>query len=122
MQLLKVKGINIYAYHGCLPEEAVIGGDYMVNVTLKGDFTRAAVNDNLADASDYVQVYQIVKREMNIRANLIENVAKRIAEHLKAAFPAVEHFSIEVIKKNPPIGGEVDEVSITVETQNFASQ
>jgi len=112
---INIRGICIYAYHGCLPEEAVIGGDYVVNICLDFDFSKAAETDNLKDTIDYQNVYRIVKKEMAVRSNLIENVAKRIAEHLKNSFPAVKTFSVEVIKRNPPIGGEVDEVSAIVE-------
>lgn len=98
-----------------MPEEAVIGGDYVVNISLKGDFSKAASNDNLTDTADYVGVYNIVKKEMGIRSHLIEHVAKRIADNLKRSFPSVTGLSVEVIKKNPPIGGEVDEVSAVIE-------
>ncbi len=64
---------------------------------------------------DYVDVYRIVKKEMDIRSKLIEPVAKRIAENLKSTFPAITALFVEVIKKNPPIGGKVDEVSVVVE-------
>ena len=115
MYTINIRGIHIYAYHGCLPEEAVIGGDYVVNIALKGNFSKAASNDKLEDTIDYVDVYKIVKIEMAVRSNLIEPVAQRIAEHLKKTFSAISSLSVEVIKKNPPIGGEVDEVSVVVE-------
>ena len=98
-----------------MPEEAVIGGDYVVNISLHGDFSKAAETDNLEDTVDYVGVYKIVKKEMGIRSKLIEPVAKRIAENLKNTFPAVDTLFVEVVKKNPPIGGEVDMVSVVVE-------
>lgn len=115
MQTIHIRGIHIYAHHGCLPEEAIVGGDYVINISLKGDFTKAGENDKLEDTADYVMVFQIVKREMAIRSNLVEHVSKRIHTHLKTSFPNVETISVEVIKKNPPIGGEVDEVSVVEE-------
>ena len=98
-----------------MPEEAIIGGDYVINISLHGDFSKAATSDNLEDTVDYVNVYKIVKKEMGIRSHLIEHVAKRIAENLKNTFPAISSLSVEVIKKNPPIGGEVDDVSVVAE-------
>jgi len=112
---INVRGIHIYAYHGCLPEEAIIGGEYVVNVILKADIAKAASDDILRETIDYVDVYKIVKKEMSIRANLIEHVAKRIADNLKNSFFTISGLSVEVIKKTPPIGGEVDEVSVVVE-------
>jgi len=115
MQTIHVRGIHLRANHGCLEEEARIGGDYVVNVILKGDFSVAAASDKLSDAADYVKVYEIVKLEMKIRSHLIEHVAERIATHLKKTFTEVQHLSVEVIKKKPPMNGNVDEVSVVVE-------
>ena len=115
MYTINIRGIHIYAYHGCLPEEAVIGGEYVINIALKGNFSKAASNDKLEDTVDYVDVYKIVKKEMNIRSNLIEPVAQRIAENLRNTFSAISSLSVELVKKNPPIGGDVDEVSVVVE-------
>ncbi len=115
MYTINIRGICIYAYHGCLPEEAIVGGDYVVNIALHGNFSKAAESDNLEDTVDYVDVFEIVKKEMHIRSKLIEPVARRIAENLKTSFPSIHKLSVEVIKKNPPIGGDVDEVSVVVE-------
>ena len=30
---VKVENLKIYAYHGCMKEEKIIGSDYVVNVT-----------------------------------------------------------------------------------------
>jgi dihydroneopterin aldolase len=115
MQTINVRGIHLRGNHGCLPEEAKIGGDFVVNVQLKGDFSVASQSDKLTDAADYVKVYEIVKAEMKIRSNLIEHVAERIAAHLKKTFPHLAHITVEVVKKKPPMNGNVDEVSVVVE-------
>ncbi len=115
MQIINVRGIHLRGHHGCLPEEAKIGGDFVVNVQLKGDFSVAGKSDKLSDAADYVKVYEVVKLEMKIRSNLIEHVAERIADHLKKVFPNIDNLMVEVIKKKPPMNGNVDEVGVVVE-------
>ncbi len=115
MYTINIRNIRIYAHHGCLPEEALVGGDYIVNISIKGDIANAASDDILEETIDYVDVYKIVKHEMGIRSKLIEHVAKRISDNLRQAFTSITHLSVEVIKKNPPIGGEVDEVSVVIE-------
>lgn len=115
MQTINIRGIHLYAYHGCLEEEAVIGGHYVVNVILKGDFSASTKSDELKDTADYIHVYKIVKEEMAIRSKLIEHVAERIANRLKKEIPIVKQLSVEVVKRNPPMNGEVDEVSVVIE-------
>ncbi|MGY8911315.1 MAG: dihydroneopterin aldolase, partial [Flavobacteriales bacterium] len=37
MGIIKVKNIKLYAFHGCLDEEAKIGSEYRVDVKVKAD-------------------------------------------------------------------------------------
>lgn len=114
MGIIKVDGIKLYAFHGCLPEEAVIGGNYIVNVVLYTDFGKAAQTDELIDTIDYCDVYQIVKEEMAIRSKLIEHVAQRITDRFKIAFPTLQKSEVTVVKIAPPMNGSVEQVSVTV--------
>ena len=59
--IVEVNGIQLYAYHGCLPEEAKIGGNYCVDVSIETDFSEAAQEDNLTKTVDYVIINKIVK-------------------------------------------------------------
>lgn len=114
MHQILVEGINVYAYHGCLDEEGKIGSHYIVNVTMKTDFTEAAKTDDLSKTIDYVIVYRIVKEEMAIRAKLIEEVAQRIVNRLKKDFHTLQQVEVKVTKLNPPMNGHVDQVSVVI--------
>lgn len=115
MGKITVSSIKIYAYHGCLNEEALIGSDYVVNVTVNADLTKAAISDDLIDTVDYVHINQIVKEEMGIRSKLLEHVAKRIIDRIFLELPIVTKSEVTVSKLNPPIGGDVEMVSITLQ-------
>ena len=115
MHKIHLEAIQLYAYHGCLPEEALIGSNYTVDVMMETDFTEAANNDDLSQTIDYCVVFNIVKEEMSIRANLLENVAKRIVTRLKNELKELHKVTITVTKLNPPMNGNVKGVSIIVE-------
>ena len=114
MHKIAVEGIKVYAYHGCLKEEGLIGANYTVDVLMETDFTAAAQTDDLAQTVDYVSVYQIVENQMAIRSNLIEHVGQRIANELKGTFPHVRNLEVKVTKLNPPMNGNVEKVSIII--------
>ena len=114
MEKILVEGIKLYAYHGCMKEEAVIGGNYIVDVCIEADMSKPSKSDNLNDAIDYVTVYEIVKKEMSVRSKLIEHVAKRILDKLKKRFPKTEFIEVKVTKLNPPIDGDVEKVCVVV--------
>lgn len=112
---IAVEGIKVYAYHGCLEEEAKIGGNYIVDVYLETDFTRASHTDDLNQTIDYCSVFEIVKKEMAIRSKLIENVADRIHRAVVKNFSAVIKTRIRVTKLSPPMNGNVEKVFVEIE-------
>lgn len=114
MHQITVEGINVYAYHGCLDEEGLIGTNYTVDVIMETDFTEAAQTDDLNKTIDYVVVYQIVKKQMAIRSKLIEQVGQRIVDELKATFAGIHKLEVKVTKLNPPMNGNVNRVSISI--------
>lgn len=116
MGIIKVTGINLHAYHGCLDEEGRVGTRYVVNVIIDTDFSKAAKHDTLADTVDYVTIYKIVKEEMAIRSKLIEHAGKRIIDRMKKEFKNINRAEVEVVKINPPMHGDVDSTSIIIST------
>ena len=111
---INIEGINLYAYHGCLEEEAKIGGHYIVDVYMTTDFSEAAVTDNLEKTIDYCTVYEICKAEMSIRNKLIETVAQRIYSKIKVEFPTLKTLRVKLTKLTPPMNGDVANVSVEI--------
>ncbi|MDH7446314.1 dihydroneopterin aldolase [Aquimarina sp. 2201CG14-23] len=113
MGLIKLKNIKIYAYHGCLVEEKKIGSDYRVDLKVNANLNKSANTDHLADTVDYVHLNHIVKEEMAIRSKLLEHAAERILTRILDELPLVDKATVDVSKINPPIGGNVEMVTIT---------
>ena len=114
MGIIKVENIRTYSYHGCLEEEAKIGSDYRVDIEVKADLKKSSKSDKLADTVDYVHLNLIVKEEMDIRSELLEHVAKRIQDRIFKEIPMVSRVKTAVSKINPPIGGDVEQVTIVL--------
>ena len=51
---------------------------------------------------------------MQKKSNLLENIAGRILDALHENFDTVKSISIKVSKMNPPMGGKIKKVSITL--------
>ena len=115
MVIIKLKNIKTYSYHGCLQEEGIIGSDYAVDLEIKADLVKSCVSDDLRDTVDYVLLNAIVVDEMAIRSKLLEHVAKRIIDKVFEAIPTVSRVKVGVSKINPPIGGDVESVTIELE-------
>ena len=102
-----------YAYHGVLPQERAVGGEYWVDLTLyPADISAAVQGDRLDGTINYAEAYEIVRREMAQPSALLEHVCGRIAQALFAAFPALLRIEVEVCKVNPPIGAACHGASV----------
>lgn len=112
MGVIKLKNIRTFSYHGCLIEEGKIGSDYIVDLKIKANLQQSAQSDHLAHTVDYVHLNKIVAEEMAIRSHLLEHVAKRIIIRVLAEIESVEKTTVWVSKVNPPIGGDVETVTI----------
>ena len=112
---IKLKNIRTFSYHGCLLEESKIGSEYSVDLEIKTDLRLSSVSDKLEDTVDYVLLNRIVLEEMAIRSNLLEHVAHRILLRVFGEIPEVSRINLSVSKINPPIGGDVEAVTIEME-------
>lgn len=112
MGIIQVNNIKLFANHGCLEEEAKIGSEYRVDIEVKADLKRSSRTDKLADTVDYVHLNHIVKEEMAIRSELLEEVAQRILDRFFREIRMIRRATVSVAKINPPIGGNVAEVAI----------
>jgi dihydroneopterin aldolase len=107
-----LENIRVFSHHGCLKEETLIGSDYRVDLSVTADLKRSSETDNLEDTVDYVLLNTIVKEEMKLPSKLLEHVGQRILDRIFKASELVEKASVKVSKINPPIGGDVQQVSV----------
>jgi dihydroneopterin aldolase len=104
--------MRFYAHHGCFVQERAIWTHFTVDLSFTTDTSRAEVSDNIADTVSYLNVYQVVKAQMQQPSNLLEHVARRVGEAVLREFPAVASITVIVSKMNPPLGGQMDSVSV----------
>jgi dihydroneopterin aldolase len=119
MGTIKLKNIRTFSYHGCLIEEGKIGSDYSVDLEIRANLKQSAESDNLKHTVDYVHLNQIVVEEMAIRSNLLEHVTKRIIVRALNEIEAISKIKVAVSKINPPIGGDVESVTVEMEEERY---
>ncbi len=113
MGFINIKGMSFHAYHGCFKEEQLIGTEFLVDLKIMFDTNKAEKNDSLEDTIDYQDIYNIVKKEMDIPSKLIEHVARRIVDAVLLSEPSIIKIKIKLSKLNPAIGGKVEAVSVS---------
>ena len=115
MGMIQLEDMEFYAFHGHFKEEQIVGNRFLVNLTLHTPMKRPAKSDNLKDAVNYQTAYEIVKKEMEKKSHLLEHIAGRILDALYDHFDTLEKVTIKVSKMNPPMGGKMKCVSVTMQ-------
>ncbi len=114
MGFIEIEGMEFYAYHGHYKEEQIVGNRFLVDLKIETDCRKAAESDKIEDAVNYQTAYKIIKSEMQKKSNLLENIAGRILHALYENLDNMKSVSIKLSKMNPPMGGKIKKVSITM--------
>lgn len=113
-----LRNVRFHAFHGVLPQEGIVGNDYLVNLVLDYDFSSAMKTDDLQGTLNYAEVYQKVREEMAVPSKLLEHVAGRIAHRLFSDFPEIQRLQLSITKVNPPMGADSDGAGVEVVLTN----
>jgi len=117
MSWISIEGMEFHSYHGCFKEERVIGTRFIVNLWFEVDTIAAEKSDNLKDTIDYQAVYMLVKSQMEESSHLLEHVGRRILDAFHLKYPQVIRSKVNVSKLNPPLGGKIQSVNVTIENE-----
>ena len=116
--IIELEEMRFWAFHGCLESERRNGNLFLVDFRGELDMRKAAGSDNLEDTVNYGLVYNLVKEEMSVPSDLLENVAGRIVRRIAERFPEFVRFSVRVSKRRPPVEGPVQWSRVTLTFNN----
>jgi dihydroneopterin aldolase len=116
--LIILKDLAFYGYHGVYDEEAKLGQRFRIDVTCAVDLAEAGRTDTLDASISYAKIYDTVKAAFEMqRFKLIEAVGQHIVDQLFAAFPTIEWIRIRVRKPEAPIPMVAGEAAIELYRQ-----
>lgn len=111
---IHLKKLRFHGTHGVLPEEAVLGQPWIIDLDLVVDIARAAATDDLAETVNYVAVHDLVRDIVTgERVALVETLANRILSAVLSAQPRVRSATVVIHKPHVPIAGAHEGIAIT---------
>lgn len=97
-----IHDLQFIAFHGCFAEEKILGNKFTVNL-------EAVTNDNkvahIDDTVNYVDLFSIIKKHMEVPTKLLETVMQHIAMDIFSNHPAIVSIDLSITKNHPPIKG-----------------
>ena len=112
-----LKDLRFYAYHGVGAQETQVGNEFVLDLRLRMDWARAIRSDDVNDTLSYAEVYEAVKDEMARPSRLLEHVAGRIARRLFQDFSSLEEIELRLVKRNPPMGADIEGAGVELRVQ-----
>ena len=109
-----ISGLRVFGHHGVTEDERDRGQDFLIDVEISADLTRASSSDSIGDTLDYSGVVKEVQRIVSFeRFHLLEALANRIAD---AALENTIALSVvvRIVKPEPPIDAELDSVGVEI--------
>ena len=91
-----------------------MGNTFEVDITVKTNFHKAAIDDQLSETIDYEDLYTIVKEEMEISSKLLEHVVQSIVDRVINEIKGIKWVKVQLAKMNPPIKGECDRAVVSL--------
>ena len=114
LQKLKLTKMTFQMNHGVYEFEHNKNTTFEVNLTIFSDFSVSMQTDQLQDTIDYQVIYDLVSKEMHIRAHLIEHIAHRIIQSIANDFKEIKKLKLKIGKMNPPIQGDIEKTEFEV--------
>lgn len=115
MDKIDIKDLEIFAKHGVLVEENILGQKFLVSATLFCDTRKAGKSDDINCSVNYAEVCKLIEKVMTKDTfNLIETAAESVAEEILLEYNLVKEVTITVKKPSAPILMSLDTVSVTI--------
>lgn len=105
--------LNFHAFHGLYEGEGLVGNDFQLNLTVSYD-DDGVKTDDLRSLINYEEVYDIVKKRMAIRSDLLEEVAEAIILKIRHKYSIIKEISVSIFKLNAPLENFQGKVGITI--------
>ena len=111
---ISLENLIFYAYHGVFEEERKLGNKFRVSVSVYIPYRESMKEDELEKTLSYVDLYSIIKEEMEIPRKLMEKLALEIMERIKGEFHEVSRGFIKIEKMNTPIPGMIGNANVVL--------
>lgn len=118
IQTIGIKNLKIYAYHGCYPQEKILGDWYQIDLIINTSIDFAAQTDSLEQTLNYETIVLICKRVMLTSYNLIETVAKKIVDEICNTFEKIQYIKIIISKCNVILENSTFTSFVEIEKKN----
>ena len=118
MDQLRIKDLEVYAYHGVFPAEKELGQRFVLDLWVDYEMTRAARTGDLEASIHYGILAEQLTEWMQVeKIDLIETVAFQLVQKIFESYAFVEKVRLELKKPWAPVPLPLETCSVTIERE-----
>ncbi len=115
---LRIKDLEIYAYHGVFSAEKELGQRFVLDVCVDYEMTKSARTGDLTASIHYgILAEQLTDWVQAEKIDLIETVAFQLVEKIFATYDFIKKVRLELKKPWAPVPLPLDTCSVTIERE-----
>jgi dihydroneopterin aldolase len=112
---IELRGLRLTGTHGLLPEERDRAQPFEIDIDIEMDLDSAVDTDQLRYTADYAAVIDAVATVVQgPHSDLMEHLAGRLVETVRAQAPGAAAVSVSVRKLRPPVPFDVASAGVTI--------
>lgn len=115
MDIIKIKGLKLFAYHGVNPEEKEDGQNFVFDIDLYVNINKACASDDVNDTVSYAKVIKTVRRVFTeTKYDLLEKCAQVVSDAIFEEHPDVQKVEITLKKPEAPMKADFEYVAVNI--------
>lgn len=115
MDMIEIKGLEVFAKHGVYPEENALGQKFVISVKMALSTRKAGKSDDLDASVNYGEVCRHLSDYAAAHTyKLIERLAEELAHEVLVRYPLVKEVTVRVEKPWAPVGLPIETVAVEI--------
>ena len=115
MDKILIRDLKIFAYHGVNPEEKVDGQNFVFDVDLYVNITKACHSDDVEDTVSYAKVIKTITSVFTAeKYDLLEKAAQVVADAVLGEYADVSRIDITLKKPEAPMKADFGWVGVAI--------
>lgn len=115
MDKILIRDLKIFAYHGVNPEEKIDGQNFVFDVDLYVNITKACHSDSVEDTVSYAKVIKTITRVFTAeKYDLLEKAAQITADAVLSEYADVSRVDITLKKPEAPMKADFGWVGVQI--------
>ena len=118
MDKILIRDLKLFAFHGVNEEEKIDGQNFVFDIDLYVNMTKACYSDNVEDTVSYAKVIKTVTRVFTAKKyDLLEKAAQITADAILDEYSDVSKVTVTLKKPEAPMKADFSYVGVQIERE-----